>query len=185
MANILTSDGKHHSQAQQDEPGPPSITADKPTSETWEAPRRVEPGPRRRAITFAIIAVLLLGSSLLVLWSFIQSDWLYGTYSDISLAQWEQISDLRDQLLQLEIASELCCAEAVSALDNALLPPRPSTQKVLSELRQAARALDGQVAARQIRAELYALINDIEGPTETLYGVPTSTPWATPTPLPQ
>jgi hypothetical protein len=139
------------------------------------------PGPRRWAITFAVIAVLLIGSSLLLLWGFIQSDWLYGTYGEISPAQWEQIRDLRDQLVQLKIAPELCCAEAVSALDNALLPPRPSTQKVLFELRQAARALDGQVAAQQIQLELYALIGDIESVEGWL---PTITPWATPTPLP-
>jgi hypothetical protein len=180
MAHILTLDGSDPSQTQQDELNLPPIVDE---SASDEKPPRARPGPRRRAITFAVIAVLLLGFSLLVTWGFIQSDWLYGTYGEISPAQWERISDLRDQLIQLETAPGLY-AEAIRALNNALQPPRPSTQKVLFELRQAARALEGQVAAQQIQAELYALINEIEGAGEPGYRKqPTSTPWATLTPF--
>jgi hypothetical protein len=174
MAHILTLDGSAPSQTEQDEldllP-----TVEEPASA--KSPRS-RPGPRRWAITFAIIAVLLLGFSLLVMWGFIESDWLYGTYNEISPAQWEQISELRDRLVQLEPG---LYAEAISALDNALQPPRPSTQKVLFELRRAARALAGQAAARQIRDELYALINEIESASDEKQ--PTGTPWATLTPF--
>ena len=161
--------------------------------EEWDwqeplAPRRVEPSPRRWAITFGVIAVLLISFSLIIFWGFIRSDWLYGTYGEISPAQWDQIAALRDQLDQLGIAPE-----AVGALDDALLPPRPSTQDVLRSLKKAVRALDDAPAAGQIQAKLRALIVAlralivaIEDPDEPAYEMPTATPWPTlaPSPVP-
>jgi hypothetical protein len=148
--------------------------------ETWEPSPRTEPSPTRWAITFTVIAVLIVIFSLIVFFGFIQADWLYGTYSEISAAQWEQIANLRDELVQLGIAPE-----AVAALDNALLLPHPPTQDVLRDLKKAAQALDqhsGVSAARRVQDRLYALIGAIETPsTEPVYKSPTTMPWATAT----
>jgi hypothetical protein len=152
-------------------------------AETWELTPRTEPSPTRWAITFTFIAVLIVIFSAIVFFGFIQADWLYGTYSEISEAQWEQIANLRDELAQLGIAPE-----AVVALDDALLLPRPSTQDVLRDLKTAARALDQHsriTAARRVQDRLYALIGAIESPSiEPGYERPTAIPWATPTPTP-
>lgn len=149
--------------------------------ETWGPTPRTEPSPMRWAITFTVIAMLIVTFSLIAFFGFIQADWLYGTYSEISEAQWEQIAALRDDLVQLGIAPE-----AVAALDDALLLPHPSTQDVLRDLRTAARALDqhSEATARQVQDKLYALIGAIESPNEPGHERPTPIPWATATPTP-
>jgi hypothetical protein len=137
----------------------------------------VTPSPRRNLITFAVIAVLLVGFSSIAFWGLAHSDWLYGTYGQISQAQWDQIADLYDRLLLAGIAPD-----AVAALDDALLLPHPSTQDVLFDLRQAALILErfkAHATARQIQAELFTLISQIE----PAYLSP-SAPWPTPTPVP-
>jgi hypothetical protein len=148
-------------------------------AETYENRRSapVMPSPRRRLIIFTVIALLLLGFSLIAFWGLTHSDWLYGTYSQISQAQWDQIADLRDRLLMAGIAPD-----TIAALDDALLLPHPSTQNVLFDLREAALTLDpfkGYATARQIQSELFALIAQIEPGYLSL-----STPWPTPTPVP-
>jgi hypothetical protein len=137
----------------------------------------VIPNPRRRLITFTVITLLLVAFSFIAFWGLTHSDWLYGTYGQISQAQWDQIVDLRDRLLQFGMAPE-----AVTALDDVLLLPHPSTQEVLFDLRHAALALDrwrAHATARQIQAELHALITQIEPGY-----LSTPTPWPTLTPVP-
>jgi hypothetical protein len=137
----------------------------------------VIPSPRRKLITFTVIALLLIVFSFIAFWGLTHSDWLYGTYGQISQAQWDQIADLRDRLLRFGVAPG-----AVTALDDALLLPHPSTQEVLFDLRHAALSLDrlkAHATARQIQAELHALITQIEPGY-----LSTSTPWPTLTPAP-
>jgi hypothetical protein len=141
----------------------------------------VESSPRRWALTFVVIAILLAAFSLIAFWGLVGSDWLYGTYGQISQAQWDQTADLRDRLAQLGLAPQ-----AVAALDDALLLPRPSTENVLLDLIKAAQALDSLATnadARQIQAELYTLIDEIKSSAgiKPDYG-PHPTPWSTPTP---
>ena len=116
-------------------------------------------GRPRRTVTFVVIAVLLFVFSLIALWGLAASDWLYGTYGQISQAQWDRIAALRDRLIRLNLSSD-----AVAALNDALLLPHPSTEDVLFDLETAAQALDRvrtNEAARQIQAELRALIGAI------------------------
>jgi hypothetical protein len=131
-------------------------------------------------ITFIVIALLLVVFSFIAFWGLTHSDWLYGTYGQISQAQWDQIADLRDRLLQSGMAPD-----AVTALDDVLLLPHPSTQEVLFDLRHAALTLDHlstHATARQIQAELHALIAQIEpGYLSTPKPWPTLTPVPTPT----
>jgi len=117
-------------------------------------------GRPRRTVTFVVIAVLLFVFSLIALWGLAASDWLYGTYGQISQAQWDRIAVLRDRLVQLNLSSD-----AVAALDDALLLPHPSTEDVLFDLETAAQALDcvrANETARQIQDELRALIGAIK-----------------------
>ena len=142
-----------------------------------------KPRPRRWAITFSVIAVLLVAFSLIAFWGLTHSDWLYGTYGQITPAQWDRIADLRDGLVQLGVAPG-----AVSVLDDALLLPRPSTEEVLFDLRNAALALDrfaSDAAVRRIQDQLLALSAEIgpgyqwlatPRPTPTLQLLPTPTP---------
>jgi hypothetical protein len=140
-------------------------------------------GPRRRAITFGVIAVLLVVFSLITFWGLTHSDWLYGTYGQITPAHWERIAGLRDELVHLGIVPE-----AVSALDDALLLPHPSTEDVLFDLRQAVLAIEpfaSDTAMDRIQDQLNALIAEIDGrqgqgPTAW----PTATPRSAPTPTP-
>jgi hypothetical protein len=140
-------------------------------------------GPTRRAITFGVIAVLLIVFSLITFWGLTHSDWLYGTYGQITPAHWERIAGLRDELVQLGVVPE-----AVSALDDALLLPHPSTEEVLFDLRQAVLALEpfaSDAAVRRIQEQLYALIAEIDadqGQQPTAW--PTATPRPAPTPTP-
>lgn len=137
----------------------------------------VTPSPKRRLIIFTVTALLLVGFSFIAFWGLTHSDWLYGTYGQISQAQWDQIAAVRDRLLLAGIAPD-----AVAALDDALLLPHPSTQDVLFDLRQAALTLGRFKAhdtARQIQAELFALISQIEPAS-----LSPSTPRPTPTPVP-
>jgi hypothetical protein len=137
----------------------------------------VVPSPRRKLITFTVITLLLVAFSFIAFWGLTHSDWLYGTYGQISQAQWDQIADLRDRLIQSDMAPD-----AVTALDDVLLLPHPSTQEVLFDLRHAALTLDrwrAHVTARQIQAELHALITQIEPGY-----LSTPTPWPTLTPVP-
>jgi hypothetical protein len=142
-----------------------------------------EPSPRRWAVTFAVVAALLIVFSLVAFWGLAQSDWLYGTYGQISQAQWEQMAELRERLVQLDLAPE-----AVSALDDALLLPHPSTEQVLSDLKKAVQVLDqfhSSDTARQIQFELQTLIATIEPAGEPERSWPTFTPpWPTVTPRP-
>ena len=141
-------------------------------------------GIKRWRIAFVVIALLVCGFSLLAFLGLTHSDWLYGTYDGISAIQWQRIADLRDALVDLGGADE-----AVTALDDALLVPRPSTEDVLFDLRQAAQTLDGlnaNDAARQIQRGLYALIGEIgsdKGWTPTPRPTSTPSPTSSPTPF--
>lgn len=148
---------------------------------TWDAP--LEPSPWRRALTFSVIAILLIVFGLIAFWGVTGSDWLYGTYGNISQAQWDRMADLREQLVQLGVAPE-----AINALDDALLLPHPSTENVIFQLSKAAQALEpfkADAGIREIQAELQALISEIEPyyqataaprPTFTPVPLPTLTP---------
>jgi len=142
------------------------------------------PSARRRTVTFGVIAIVWVVFGLIVLWGLSGSDWLYGTYGEISAAQWEHLADLRDRLSQLDVAPD-----AVTVLDTALALPHPSTQDTLYELRRAIRALDPAAAhddaVRQIRAELRTLMAAVEGqervqPTHPLTFTPPPLPTLTP-----
>ena len=137
-------------------------------------------GRPRRTVTFVVIAVLLFVFSLIALWGLAASDWLYGTYGQISQAQWDRIAALRDRLIRLNLSSD-----AVAALNDALLLPHPSTEDVLFDLETAAQALDrvrANEAARQIQAELRALIGAIRtGGSQPSPAWPTPSPRPTPT----
>lgn len=168
--------------AEQEPPIPEVNGAEEPG--IWQpapAPRApVIPSSRRRMITFIVIALLLMVFSFIAFWGLTHSDWLYGTYGQINQDQWDQIADLRDRLLQFGMAPD-----AVTALDDALLLPHPSTQEVLFDLRRAALTLDrlkAHATARQIQAELHALIMQIEpGYLSSSTPRPTLTPVPTPT----
>jgi hypothetical protein len=155
------------------------------TWEIWPDPGSLaEPSPMRWSITFVVIALLLTAFSLIAFWGLAGSDWFYGTYGQISQAQWDKIADLRDRLAQLGLAPQ-----AVTALDEALLPPHPSTENVLFDLEKAAQALDQlttNATARQIQAELHTLIAEIESsykPGRSPRLVPELRPSPTPTPI--
>jgi hypothetical protein len=146
----------------------------------WQPPApaaSTEPSPKRWNTTFFVIGLLLVAFGLITFWGLTQSDWLYGTYGQINQAQWDQMVDLRDRLAQLGIAPD-----AVAALDDALLVPRPSTEDVLFDLRKAAVALEPfatENTVREIQVEINALIAKIE-----FGGRPVRTYWSTPTPAP-
>jgi hypothetical protein len=120
---------------------------------------------------------------LIAFWGLVQSDWLYGTYGQINQAQWDQIAQLRDRLLELG-----AYPTAVDALDDALLLPRPSTEQVLVDLRTAAAAL-APAEEREVsilRTRLRALISEIqpfEGREPTPWTTPTGWPTHTPEPV--
>jgi len=144
------------------------------------------PSARRRTITFVAIAVVLVAFGLIVLWGLSGSDWLYGTYGEISPAQWAHLhlADLRERLARFSVAPD-----AVAALDATLALPHPSTQDTLYELRRAAQALDAaaaqDAAVRQIQEELRALMTAVEGqenpqPTTVLTFTPPPLPTLTP-----
>jgi hypothetical protein len=149
--------------------------------ETWEEPPqpglRAEPGPWRWTLTFTVVAILLILFSAIALWGLVGSDWLYGTYGEISQKQWDQIADLRDRLVQLGLAPE-----AVNALNDALLPPHPAKENVLLDLKKAALALEqlkADATIREIRTGLYELIRALESSAN-----PDFTPWPRFTPPP-
>ena len=149
--------------------------------ETWEAlPGAValaEPGRKRWTLTFIVIALLLAAFAFITFWGLTRSDWLYGTFGQISQTQWDQITDVRDRLVQLGVAPD-----AVAALNNALLLPRPSTEDVLFDLRKAALALERIEASANVRAieiEIHAFIGHIEASDNSL-----PTLWPMPTPEP-
>ena len=148
-----------------------------PACAAHRADTAVRLGIKRWRIAFVVIALLVCGFSLLAFLGLTHSDWLYGTYDGISPTQWQRIADLRDALVELGGVDE-----AVSALDDALLVPRPSTEDVLYDLRQAAQILEGlnrNDDTRQVQRGLYALIGEIGSDTDW-----TPTPRPTPAPLP-
>lgn len=130
----------------------------------------------RWTVSFVIVALLAGVISVIVFRGITESDWLYGTYGGISQSQWDQIAKLRDLLVQLDVAPD-----AVNALDNALLIPRPSTENVLYDLRRAVLALDGleDAKAHELQLALNALIGAIQPGHEFRI-----TPWPTPTAVP-
>jgi hypothetical protein len=116
--------------------------------------------PRRRMITFAVIAMLLVLVILIVFWGLVHSDWLYGTYGQISQTNWDKITQIREELVRLKIAPD-----AVAVLDDALLLPHPSTEDVLYDLRRAILILDqyqDNASARRISDHLHALMAQIK-----------------------
>ncbi len=141
---------------------------------------RSTPSVRRRTITFVVIAIVLIAFGLIVLWGLSGSDWLYGTYGEISPAQWSRLADLRDRLSRLGVAPD-----AVAALDAALALPHPSTQQTLYELQRAVHALDPAAAqndaVRTIQAELRVLMAAVAGQEHVQ---PTRPRTFTPPPLP-
>lgn len=139
------------------------------------------PGPVRLGIAFSVIVVLLVAFGFAAFSGLSGSDWLYGTYGRISEAQWRQIAEFRDRLIQFGAVPE-----AVDALDNALLLPHPSTEQTLFDLREAVNALDrfeDHAIAQEIQTQLYALMTAIEQDYRTKTGPrPTSAPDPTLTP---
>jgi hypothetical protein len=138
---------------------------------------------RRWVVSFLFITMLISVFILIAFWGLIQSDWLYGTYGKISQAQWDQIAQLRDRLLELG-----AYPTAVRALDDALLLPRPSTEQVLTDLRTAAAALEpaADSEASILRTRLLALISEIQpsdGGSPTPWMTPTGWPTSTPEPV--
>jgi hypothetical protein len=118
------------------------------------------PGSFRWTITFGIIALLVVAFGAIAVWGLTHSDWLYGTYGQISSAQWDQIAGLHEQLQQLNVAPG-----AVVNLDDALLLPRPSTEQVLNDLRQAVLALDPYAddpTALAIQRQIRGLVGQIK-----------------------
>ncbi len=130
----------------------------------------------RWTVIFVIVALLAGVISVIIFRGITESDWLYGTYGGVSQNQWDRIVELREQLVQIEMAPD-----AVDALDDALLIPRPSTEDVLYDLRRAALALGNvdDAKAREIQLALNALIGEIRPGYEFH-----ATPWPTPTPVP-
>jgi len=136
------------------------------------ADRRTGRSQLRQTVTFTVVTVLLVGFVAIVAWGLAHSDWLYGTYGDISQTNWDEISRLRTALVHLGTAPG-----AVAALDDALLVPRPSTEDVLYDLQKAVlilRTHENTLDTNDLLADLRAVIQEIQpGHTSRLTDWPT------------
>jgi hypothetical protein len=136
---------------------------------------------QRWVLTFSVIALLTLLFGLVAFWGLSQSNWLYGTYGQITPGQWDRIQTLRDRLAERQADEQV-----LNLLDDALLVPRPATQDVLYNLERAAASLkpNGDPLLRSIQLELYGLLSEIQPGYVSSSPTPWSTPTAYPTPLP-
>jgi hypothetical protein len=131
-------------------------------------------------MTFAVIAVLVGVVGFIVFWGLVHSDWLYGTYGQITQEQWDRIAHLRDGLADIGVAPD-----AVAALNDALLLPPPSMEQVLFDLRVAADALErfaDSATVQEIQDQLMAMIAEIaaeSGLSPTLWRTPQTQPTPT------
>jgi len=120
-----------------------------------------EPSRKRWMATFAVVALLLVVFGVIAVWGLARSEWFhsYG-YGAISDDQWDEIAALRARVDQLGLPLDV-----TGALDDALIAPRPTTEKVLFNLKSAALALgriESTPAIRAMRARLGALIDEID-----------------------